>query len=1037
MKRSSIHIVALTGCLGCLALAAEEPLPWHVQDAEIRIPVTVSLEEAMVWMPPQVYLADLTPLETKGLAFDRNTKGVVTSDIRTKEQKENIIADLKRKCAASGQEYKPELYQPDLRANGSATFEMKPEYKRFSFHEGGGVQVLVDDKNIAPDKNIVQRQSCKMFTLPPAAKKFTITANVRDLGQAGFITCGPTVAEATLCLPGLDPTELIPLVYDLSGRNVGCRILWTYPGEPMSILFDCSSGDKQYLVYLVPRSKQPPRLDWAPRAGLMLESRYPDRYDPAPTTLEGFMKLWDGTDFIAGKKVVRDTLWRWYHATYTSVIPGAAISHCFVPFRPRDVEATNFRDGIKTRRASLVLSRYTGFFHIPETQDYEFYFGVQPAGYLLIDDQVVSEWRYGEAGQADLKPLFAQGKGQGGPPMKAFRLKLEKGLHKLDFCLYGSRKDFSAWFCWRLPDNERSTRAFGREFSVWEPLADAAAGAMTHREEKLCASFSWRYAGKEWLGNYPAGDIIQYSLAGALSEEREDAVFRWRFDDGHTAEGREIKHLFFAPGNRKVELEVLDGPNGKTIAHKAGNIHVQVDWSEPNDDPPLELLEPITQRETEFASGTPIRDVFSLYYWSLECDLLEQRRSAIGRALAERIDEVIAKYPYDSLLDLARTVPMAAHFPAVEKLCKAVMDRAHVGSRHWKSAATTLAESLVAVCGEPQKALQLLETAEKAAPSLDLTGAWCIAAAKQWYPSIPESGEIAGVTEGLKWSKASDLPVKVHRAGGQGAWIAKEFHMPESRQGKELVLELGRMSGHGMTIWFNGSRLGTSAQCPNGNIVIPAEMQRFGETNRFLALHQPAEPPEWFGVKRGENYGFAGPAAEKDDPAKRVTADALLMMGEEEKAKEILLQLKPDAWPLGEETQLQLSADLRRIQRLAAGCAAEADIALSLLDKWLGKHPLLRTVPGVMIVKLETFAGLGDAARALTLAKQMLRMGLNGSQREQVMLVQVRAMCKARKMDDARDVYIQLKKIAPYSPATVEAREAITKTVLGKDAPSQ
>lgn len=1024
MKRSSIHIMALTGCLGCLALAAEEKVPWHVQDAEIRIPVTVSIEEAMVWMPPQVYLADLTPLETKGLAFDRNTKGVVTSDIRTKEQKENIIADLKRQCAASGQEYKPELYQPDLRANGSATFEMKPEYKRFSFHEGGGVQVLVDDKNIAPDKNIVQRQSCKMFTLPPAAKKFTITANFASLRRAGFITRGPAVAGATLCLADLDPTELIPLVYDLSGRNVGCRILWTYPGEPMSILFDCSGGEKQYLVYLVPRSKHPPRLDWAPRAGLMLESRYPDHYDPAPTTLEGFMKLWDGTDFIAGKKVVRDTLWRWYHATHTSVIPGAAISHAFVPFRPGDGEATNFRDGIKTRGASLVLSRYTGFFHIPETQDYEFKFNAEPAGYLLIDDQVISEWRRGEKPQQD-------------GWRKAFKLNLEKGLHKLDFCLYGSRKDFSAWFCWRLPDNERSTRAFGREFSVWEPLADAAAGAMTHREEKLCASFSWRYAGKEWLGNYPAGDIIQYSLAGALSEEREDAVFRWRFDDGHTAEGREIKHLFFAPGNRKVELEVLDGPNGKTIAHKAGNIHVQVDWSEPNDDPPLELLEPITQRETEFASGTPIRDVFSLYYWSLECDLLEQRRSAIGRALAGRIDEVIAKYPYDSLLDLARTVPMAAHFSAVEKLCKAVMDRAPVGSRHWKSATTTLANIFVSVRDEPAKALQLLDTLEKAEPDLDLIGGWCFAKAERWYPAIPKSGELAAMTEGLSWSKAAALPVHERTGDHRGAWIAKEFHLPEARRGKELVLEISGMNGAG-AIWFNGTRLDEPTQWPQGNIVIPAAVQRFGETNRFLALQQPKEPIEWFRPNQLWNYGFTGPAAEKDDPAKRIRANALLLMGQADTAKEIPPQPQADAtWPLDDQTQVKLAGDLKRVERLAREGGASAESALAILDAWLVKHPQLSTVPAVMIVKLETFAGLGDAARALTLAKQMLRMDLNGSQREQVMLVQVKVMCKARKMDDARDVYIQLKKIAPYSGATLKARETITKAVLGKDAPSQ
>ena len=908
---------------------------------------------------------------------------------------------------------------------------MKPEYKRFSFHEGGTVQILVDDKNILPDKSILRNQICQMFTLPPGAKRFTITANVGSLAQAGFITRGPTVVGTTLCLPGFDPTEVIPLVYDLQGRNVGCRILWAYPGEPMSILFDCSSGDKQYLVYLVPRSKQPARMDWAPQAGLVLESRYPDpdRYDLAPATPEEFMKLWNGTELIAGKKAVRDTLYRWYHNPHTEVIPGAAIHHAFVPFMPKDGMAANFRDGINTRAGALVLSRYTGFFQIPETQEYEFGLNAEPAGAgcLLIDDQVISEWRRGE------KPQIEWIRDKQAGWRKAFKLKLEKGLHKMDFCMYGSRGSFWVSFSWRFPGNERAgSGLFGRKFLVWEPLADAAAGAMTHREEKASASFTWRYAGKEWLGNYPAGDIIEYSLAGALSQEREDAVFRWRFDDGHTAEGREIKHLFFAPGNRKVELEVLDGPGGKTIARKAGNIHVQVDWSDPNDDPPLELMEPITQRETEFSSGTPIRDVLSLYYWALDCDWLEQRRSAIGAALAGRIDEVIAKYPYDRLLDLARSAPMAAHFSAVEKLCKAVMDRAPVGSRHWKSATTTLANILVSVRDEPAKALQLLDTLEKAEPDLDLIGGWCLAKAERWYPAIPKSGELAAMTAGLSWSKAAALPVYERTGDHRGAWIAKEFHLPEARRGKELVLEISPGNGAG-AIWFNGTRLDEPTQWPQGNIVIPAAVQRFGETNRFLALQQPIDPLEWFVPNQLHNYGFNPPEAEKEDPAKRIRANALLLMGQADTAKVIHTVTQADAtWPLDDQTQVKLAGDLKRVERLAKEGGTSAESALAILDAWLVKHPQLSTAPDVMIVKLVTFAGLGDAARAATLATQMLRMDLNGSQREQVMLVQVRVMCKSGKMDDARNVYIQLKKIAPYSQATVEAREVITKTVLEK-----
>jgi hypothetical protein len=57
---------------------AAAPAPWHVENAELRAPVKVNVKAAMLRMPPQVYLADLKPLEiTDGLAFDPHHKEVV------------------------------------------------------------------------------------------------------------------------------------------------------------------------------------------------------------------------------------------------------------------------------------------------------------------------------------------------------------------------------------------------------------------------------------------------------------------------------------------------------------------------------------------------------------------------------------------------------------------------------------------------------------------------------------------------------------------------------------------------------------------------------------------------------------------------------------------------------------------------------------------------------------------------------------------------------------------------------------------------
>jgi hypothetical protein len=1118
------------------------PIPWHVNEADIRIPLTVSIEEALLRMPPQVYLADLDPIEAQGIAFDRKNKLAV-------------------------------------KANGSATFHLKPEYRWLSLRNG--LKVSVDDKDLAGER---------IFALPPGAKKLRIAGQANFIEQAGFITRGPIVSRADLCLPGLDPTALVPLVYRLSGERVGCRILWAHPTEPMQILFDCSSGETQYLVYLADRSKQPPPLDWAPKAGLIFESRHLERCDQEIKTPEDFQKLWDGASFIAEKNAKK------------------TISLGFLPSRPMCGDRANQYH--TPRGAPLALCRYTGFFHIPETQEYDFTFRAWPGGHVLVDDQVVVELPPGECWQRESDHRHK----------KKCRLQLEKGLHKLDFCQYGREGRFLIQVLWwpygnapgynmfrhdGMESGSCSTFGVQEQFSVWEPFAEAATGPAARRGQDLCASFTWRWS-THWLGIYPAGDAIRLAFAGTLSKESTNAVFRWKFDDGHQTEAQKVDHIFFAPGTRKVELEVLDGPGGKVIARATGNIHAQINWSYPTGASPFEWWWPnlfsfetlLAQRAGEFATVTPIEEVVSLYYWSFSQgefwgpppsnEMVSKLRTTSGAALARRIDEVAKALPYNRLPDVARSLaaPDGLRQPdAAEKLCKAVMDRAPAGSRDWKSAAAILADILVSVRGKPQEGLQLLETAEKTAPGLDLTGGWRTAPAKQWYSNVPEN-EVAGETQNLQWSNACSF--KVHGPelnSGAGVWAAKEFDLPASRQGKELAMYLGAMPDNRL-FWFNGKRL--PVQNNDDYVVIPASLQRYGGKNDFLALFQPTASPGSYGEKgarpaynilqhampvsrplelctsadcteKGVNYTYyeieeKGPKEELDkikgDPAKLesffdklapvkkgtlkqvdlsprrrdvffamkftgyvkacagaqqsgdtsnlwqnriksdspytrlsvdsrdvgdqgwiylrdgaypvsliyyhengkdlllnltppdtfvaesvllaecVKADALLMTGEGAQAQEILLTLKPNAWPMDETSQLQLTGDLRKIQRWAQ--ESDAAAAFPLLDSWLSRHPMLRTVPGFLLAKMEALAAAGDHARILVLSGHLGRMDLNQTQREQMLLVQVKAAIKAGNTDAARDGYTQLKKIAPYSAATVEAREAITKAVRGK-----
>ena len=94
-----------------LAGKPTKPAPWHVKNAELRAGVKVDVTAALLRMPPQVYLADLKPLEiTGGLAFDPQIKGAIARDLRTPEEKAATIAKQKELYKKEKREWDPKAY---------------------------------------------------------------------------------------------------------------------------------------------------------------------------------------------------------------------------------------------------------------------------------------------------------------------------------------------------------------------------------------------------------------------------------------------------------------------------------------------------------------------------------------------------------------------------------------------------------------------------------------------------------------------------------------------------------------------------------------------------------------------------------------------------------------------------------------------------------------------------------------------------------------------------------------------------------------
>ncbi|MDC0157277.1 PA14 domain-containing protein [Verrucomicrobia bacterium] len=847
---------------------AAAPASWHVQNAELRAPVKVDVKAALLRMPPQVYLADLTPLEiTDGLAFDPLSKDFIRIDVRDPKEKAATIAKLKETYKAAGKEWDPKAYGgtnendggPMLRVQGSVTVALKPEYKFFAWQRMSQGKVFIDGKPVKPHrmgtrawrKGKVGWQDGKidihegvegidrlgghfghagLVTIPPGAKtlKFEVAPGGQGpfVRQAGFITRNPKVARATICLPGRDPSKLVPVVVRAGGERVGCRVVWAGKSIPMTIMFDSSSGDEDYWVYLVDQAKKPAPLAWTPQAELIEEARQLDRYNPELETLPGFEKLW-GSAVIVGRGVPLSRTVTTYHYSkgMGRLKPSRVIFRGTPSFGKNGTAPFTLHELAGSQPATL--SRISGTFHIPASGSYRIFCMSGPGGYVLLDGHLIASLRDGKSG----------GNHAGEKSGRILDLELEKGQHRIELLQYGPTGQVGwAGLWWKDPglkdlngDKIIGFRLFGKtnevtsgtpgntsaNYMVWEPLADTMTAPLEHRAKDAWATFSW-YSLAHQGGVYPGIGYPRYALnwyrfsADALGASA-DAVYRWRFDDGRTAEGKQVTKLFLRSGIRKVQLEVLDAPGGKVLARTAGEVAVQMsvaDWHDGN------LVNwsysgghfrhsssPLLAQIWEFAAEgrlerLPVDDLVNYYEWLNNGSIKNGRdqgsldpatwvrpaeggsqeeylsrmkvfdhavksqrkaRQRSGDVLAGRVDDVIAAYPYSELLRIAQSLsrtergPSRAHYAAAEKLLATVIDRALAGSSHWSTAALALADIKLSVRGDTESAQALLEKFQQTKPAVDRVDSWQFAEARKAH-QLADTDQLAGLTAGLDWS---------------------------------------------------------------------------------------------------------------------------------------------------------------------------------------------------------------------------------------------------------------------------------------------
>jgi len=281
-----------------------------------------------------------------------------------------------------------------------------------------------------------------------------------------------------------------------TGAPVGHEVLWAAEGEPVSLLFDCSSGDTTYRVYLG-GNPSPNPATWQARGGVRLETR--PRVDGNAASWDEAIALWHKADRPQGRSLV-----------------------------------DRIHQGINPHGPSCdFLARYCGFLDIGQPGRYEFATVSDDASFLLIDGKVVASW----PGRHDNRG--------GRRAQHSGRVRLDRGRHRIDYYNVQYGHGFSVSAAWLRPGRKHFETIPAAAFV---PAARFQAQRMVAANGRAAPYFEWHA-----LGSSKAGDL---ALVSVRFEARQCAgrTCRWIFDDGSEADGRRATHIFCRTALRTVTL---------------------------------------------------------------------------------------------------------------------------------------------------------------------------------------------------------------------------------------------------------------------------------------------------------------------------------------------------------------------------------------------------------------------------------------------------------------------------------------------------
>lgn len=391
------------------------------------------------------------------------------------------------------------------------------------------------------------------------------------------------VAQVRIGLPDPRWAEMPVSVFDATGKIIGAKWLWSAPGEAATLVFDSSSGAKRYYVYCGSVASAADS-NWSPEAGVLLETR------PAEN-----------------KQINRldEMLAAWKKST---------------PALGRSLLPTIFEGGHRHGPQTHLLSYYQGWFDAPAAAKYEIATISTDASFILVDGKPVVEW----PGRHGFWP-GVRGQFRGA-------IDLAAGPHRLEFynayfyrpdgrtplvCCMAAKVGEGGWAT-LMPDKE-FFRPISRAHVAGYELIPQGLGNTSGLVLPLAPNvgFNWDIA-EQSVTAADATDSGFILLKFRFYRDRPQWTSSWSFDDGSTATGAKVEHLYLKPGVRQVKLTVTDASGGE-VGTLTLPVNVHPNWTQlttrrPELNPAHRVLilgrDPATISSADWASVVEMFQVF-------------------------------------------------------------------------------------------------------------------------------------------------------------------------------------------------------------------------------------------------------------------------------------------------------------------------------------------------------------------------------------------------------------------------------------------